>query len=38
VRYVYEVLKQLRRFGLYANKEKCSFFTSEVDFLGFIVG
>jgi hypothetical protein len=29
---------QLRRFSLYANADKCRFFTEEVDFLGFIVG
>jgi hypothetical protein len=34
---VRKVLEQLCRFGLYANREKCSFFTSEVDFLSFIV-
>jgi hypothetical protein len=38
VRHVRKVLERLRRFGLYANREKCSFFTSEVDFLSFIVG
>src|SRR6202048_23618 len=38
VRHVREILERLRRFGLYANAEKCSFFKSEVDFLGFIVG
>jgi hypothetical protein len=29
---------RLRRFSLYANADKCRFFTEEVDFLGFIVG
>ena len=38
VRHVREVLARLRRFSLYANLDKCKFFTSEVDFLGFIVG
>src|SRR6202048_2981912 len=38
VRHVREILERLRRFGLYANADKCSFFKSEVDFLGFIVG
>jgi transposase InsO family protein len=38
LRHVREVLVRLRRFGLYANPKKCSFFASEVDFLGFIVG
>ena len=38
LRYVRKVLARLRRFSLYANPKKCSFFASEVDFLGFIVG
>ena len=37
MRYVCEIFKRLRRFSLYANTKKCSFFKSEVDFLGFIV-
>jgi hypothetical protein len=36
--YMRKVLERLCRFGLYANREKCSFFILEVDFLGFIVG
>lgn len=38
VRHVREVLARLRSFGLYANPGKCKFFTSEVEFLGFLVG
>ena len=37
-RHVREVFERLRRFGLYANLKKCSFFQTEVEFLGFIVG
>jgi hypothetical protein len=38
LRYMCKVLMRLRRFSLYANADKCRFFTEEVDFLGFIVG
>jgi hypothetical protein len=38
LRHVREVLVRLCRFGLYANPKKCSFFASEMDFLGFIIG
>src|SRR5580692_3178868 len=37
-RHVREVFERLRRFSLYANLKKCSFFQTEVEFLGFIVG
>jgi hypothetical protein len=36
--HVREVFERLRRFSLYANLKKCSFFQTEVEFLGFIVG
>ncbi|EDN07175.1 hypothetical protein HCAG_03706 [Histoplasma mississippiense (nom. inval.)] len=36
--HVREVLDRLRRHQLYANTEKCSFYTQEIDFLGYIVG
>ena len=36
--YIYTVLKRLYCFSLYANANKCRFFTLEVDFLGFIIG
>jgi hypothetical protein len=37
-RHVREVFERLRRFSLFANLKKCSFFQTEVKFLGFIVG
>ena len=37
-RHVREVFERLRRFSLYANLKKYSFFQTEVEFLGFIVG
>ncbi|KAF4546986.1 Transposon Tf2-5 polyprotein-like protein 3 [Elsinoe fawcettii] len=37
VRHVCEVLERLRRYKLYASKKKCDFFTTEVEFLGYIV-
>jgi hypothetical protein len=37
VRHVREVLARLRKFALYANRKKCRFFATEVEFLGFIV-
>jgi hypothetical protein len=36
--HVRKVLKRLCCFSLYANANKCRFFTLKVDFLGFIVG
>ena len=35
--HVKQVLERLRRFGLYASLKKCDFFTTKVEFLGFIV-
>ena len=35
--HVRQVLLRLRRFRLYANPKKCEFFTTQVEFLGFIV-
>lgn len=35
--HVKQVLERLRRFSLYASLKKCEFFTTEVEFLGFIV-
>ena len=35
--HVKQVLERLRRFGLYASLKKCDFFTTEVEFLGFMV-
>jgi transposase InsO family protein len=35
--HVKQVLKKLRKFGLYANLKKCEFETDTVEFLGFIV-
>ncbi len=35
--HVKQVLDRLRRFSLFANLKKCEFFTTEVEFLGFIV-
>ena len=32
-----EVLARLRKFALYANAKKCTFFTTEVEFLRYIV-
>lgn len=37
VRHVCEVLERLRRYELYANLKKCEFFTTKVDFLGYVV-
>ena len=31
------VCKRLRQFELYANAKKCSFYQTEIEFLGFIV-
>jgi hypothetical protein len=31
------VLERLRKYGLYANRKKCHFYTDSVDFLGFVV-
>ncbi|RDX73252.1 Retrovirus-related Pol polyprotein from transposon 17.6, partial [Mucuna pruriens] len=36
--HVKQVLELLRKESLYVNLEKCTFFTSEVVFLGFVVG
>lgn len=36
-RHVKEVLRRLRKHGLFAKLEKCSFSTSKVEFLGFII-
>ena len=35
--HVKQVLKRLRRFSLYASLKKCEFFTTEVEFLDFIM-
>ena len=35
--HVKQVLERLRQFGLYASLKKCDFFTTKVEFLGFIV-
>ena len=35
--HVKQVFERLRRFGLYASLKKCDFFTTEVEFLGFMV-
>ena len=35
--HVKQVLKRLRRFSLYASLKKCEFFTTEVEFLDFII-
>lgn len=37
LQHVCKVLDRLREFELYANLKKCDFFTTEVDFLGYIV-
>ncbi|KAI7279554.1 hypothetical protein KC343_g1963 [Hortaea werneckii] len=37
VRDLREVLARLRKFSLYARLKKCTFFTKEVEFLGYIV-
>lgn len=37
VRDVREVLTRLRKFALYSSLKKCEFFTTEVEFLSFIV-
>ena len=36
-RHVKEVLQRLRQFQLFANRKKCEFFTTRVEYLGFIV-
>lgn len=38
VRDVRAVLARLKAYDLFCNQEKCTFFTEEVEFLGFIVG
>ena len=35
--HVKQMLERLRQFGLYASLKKCDFFTTKVEFLGFIV-
>ena len=35
--HVCQVLKRLRQYQLYANPKKCEFFTTKVEFLGFVV-
>ena len=37
VDHVKQVLERLRRFSLYVSLKKCEFFTTEVEFLGFVV-
>ena len=37
VRDIVEVLKRLCKFALFASRKKCEFFTTEVEFLGYIV-
>jgi len=37
-RHLEEVLERLRRHALYANPKKCTFFTDEVEYLGFLIG
>jgi Reverse transcriptase (RNA-dependent DNA polymerase) len=37
-RHVSEVLKQLRKHGLYANGKKCDFHSESVDYLGHMIG
>jgi RNase H-like domain found in reverse transcriptase/Reverse transcriptase (RNA-dependent DNA polymerase) len=37
-RHVSEVLKRLRKHGLYANGKKCDFHSESVDYLGHIIG
>lgn len=37
VRHVCAVLERLRKFALYGNLKKCSFFQKEVSFLGFVI-
>ena len=37
VKYIKQVLRQLRVWGLYAKLLKCIFYTKNVEFLGFIV-
>jgi len=36
--HVRTVLLRLRKHALYANRKKCEFFTTKVEFLGFLVG
>jgi len=36
-RHLRQVLERLKKHALYASRKKCQFFTSEVEFLGFIV-
>ena len=35
--HVKQVLERLQHFGLYASLKKCDFFTTKVEFLGFMV-
>ena len=35
--HVRSVLKRLRNWDLYANLEKCEFYTSSITFLGFVI-
>ena len=37
VRHLGEVLSRLRKYALFANRKKCEFFATEVEFLGFVV-
>ena len=37
MRHMREVLERLRKFALYANRKKCEFFSTEVEFLRYIV-
>ena len=36
--HVRAVLLRLRKHTLYANRKKCKFFTTKVEFLGFLIG
>ena len=35
--HVCEVLKQLNKWGIYAKASKCTFYTKQIEFLGYIV-
>jgi hypothetical protein len=35
---VHEVLRQLRKHGLFANSKKCSFDVDSIEYLGFLMG
>jgi hypothetical protein len=35
---VHEVLRRLRKHGLFANSKKCSFDVDSIEYLGFLVG